>query len=132
MRLFTFTCPLCGAQRQRFPMRTACKRRAQVSCRECGIDVRSDPPLGTYLLYVLYAEVITLLASLALVVAYVTSQWAWLGAIWLVAIVLCWFPGAIRHARSPIVRAMPDPNRSYARRPSTDGIAEPKQGRSAS
>ncbi|WP_343650079.1 hypothetical protein [Stenotrophomonas sp.] len=117
MRLVTFTCPLCGAHRQRFPMRTAWKSRAQVSCRECGIVVCSNPPRGTHLLYLLYAEVITLLASLALVVAYVLDAWAWLGAIWLVAMVLCWFPGAIRHARSPIVRAVRDPNYSYARRP---------------
>lgn len=56
------------------------------------------------------------------------GRWFWLAAIWAVVLVSSWFPGVIRHARSPIVRACRDPDYSYAHRPcapSTGGTAEP-------
>lgn len=117
MRLLTFTCPLCGAPRQRFPVRSAWARQAKSACRGCGIVVRSNPRLGMYSLYLLYTQIIAVLAALPSIWAYVTGEWVWLAVIWLVVLVLCGLPGAIRHARSPIVRAELDPNRSYACRP---------------
>lgn len=117
MRLLTFTCPLCGEPGQRFPVRSAWARQAKSPGRGCGVVVRSDPRLGMYSLYVLYTQIIAVLAALPLIWAYVTGEWVWLAVILLVILVLCGFPGAIRHARSPIVRAGPDPNRSYVRRP---------------
>ncbi|WP_414492637.1 hypothetical protein [Stenotrophomonas maltophilia] len=134
MRLLTFTCPLCGAHGQRFPLRSAGKRHAQTYCRGCNVVLRSDPRLGMHSLYLLYTQVIIVLASLPLIGAYVTGEWAWLGMIWLVVLVLCWFPGTIRHARSRIVRAALDPNRSYARRPAvstTNAASVPAQARHA-
>ena len=130
MRLMTFICPLCGASGQRFPLRSAGKRQAKTSCRGCHVELRSDPRLGTYTFYLLYAQVIILVAALPLVGAGVAGEWARLGMICLVVLVLCWFPGAIRHARSPIMRACRDPDYSYARRPgvsTTHAAANPGQ-----
>lgn len=131
MRLLTFTCPLCGAAGQRFPRRSAWKRQARVACRGCGVVLRSDPRLGLHTLYLLYTQVIVTLAALPMIWAYASSRWLWLAAIWAVVFALSWFPGVIRHARSPIVRAWRDPDYSYARRPygpSSGGTAEPPQG----
>ncbi len=131
MRLLTFTCPLCGAAGQRFPRRSAWKRQARVACRGCGVVLRSDPRLGLHTLYLLYTQVIVMLAALPMIWAYASGRWLWLAAIWAVVFALSWFPGVIRHARSPIVRAWRDPDYSYARRPygpSSGGTAEPPQG----
>ncbi|MCI1111666.1 hypothetical protein MOQ26_11545 [Stenotrophomonas maltophilia] len=131
MRLLTFTCPLCGAAGQRFPRRSAWKRQARVACRGCGVVLRSDPRLGLHTLYLLYTQVIVTLAALPMIWAYASSRWLWLAAIWAVVFALSWFPGVIRHARSPIVRAWRDPDYSYARRPgatTTRAAANPGQG----
>lgn len=131
MRLMTFICPLCGASGQRFPLRFAGRRQAKMSCRRCRVELRSDPRLGTYTLYLLYTQVVILVAALPLIGASVAGEWARLGMICVVVLVLCWLPGAIRHARSQIVRATLDPNRSYARRPgvsSKNVAAAPAQG----
>ena len=128
MRLMSFICPLCGASGQRFPLRFAGRRQAKMSCRRCRVELRSDPRLGTYTLYLLYTQVVILVAALPLIGASVAGEWVRLGTICLVVLVLCWFPGVIRHARSPIVRACRDPDYSYARRPcapSTGGTAAP-------
>lgn len=108
MRLMTFICPLCGASGQRFPLRFAGRRQAKMSCRRCRVELRSDPRLGTYTLYLLYTQVVILVAALPLIGASVAGEWVRLGTICLVVLVLCWFPGVIRHARSPIVRACRD------------------------
>ncbi|WP_286070260.1 hypothetical protein [Stenotrophomonas sp. 57] len=110
MRLMTFTCPLCAAAGQRFPLHSAGKRQARTACRGCGVVLRSDPRLGMHTLYLLYAQFIATLAVFPLIWASTLGRWFWLAA------VLCWLPGMIRHARSRICRATPDPNRSYARR----------------
>lgn len=131
MRLLTFTCPLCGAAGQRFPRRSAWKRQARVACRGCGVVLRSDPRLGLHTLYLLYTQVIVTLAALPMIWAYASSRWLWLAAIWAVVFALSWFPGVIRHARSPIVRAWRDPDYSYARRPGATAAcaaADPGQG----
>jgi hypothetical protein len=86
--------------------------------------------LGTYTLYLLYTQVVILVAALPLIGASVAGEWVRLGVICLVVLVLCWFPGVIRHARSPIVRACRDPDYSYARRPgasTTHAAANPEQ-----
>jgi len=116
MRLLTFTCPLCGAAGQRFPLLSA-SRRPKTACRGCGVVLRSDPRLGLHTLYLLYTQIVVLLAALPMISAYASGRWFWLAAIWAVVLVLSWFPGVIRHARSPIVRAWRDPDYSYARRP---------------
>ncbi|WP_223276874.1 MULTISPECIES: hypothetical protein [Stenotrophomonas] len=85
-------------------------------------------PFGLHTLYLLYTQIVVLLAALPMIWAYASGRWFWLAAIWAVVLVLSWFPGVIRHARSPIVRACRDPDYSYARRPggpSTGGTAEP-------
>lgn len=131
MRLLTFTCPLCDAAGQRFPRRSAWKRQARVACRGCGVVLRSDPRLGLHTLYLLYTQVIVTLAALPMIWAYASSRWLWLAAIWAVVFALSWFPGVIRHARSPIVRAWRDPDYSYARRPGATAAcaaADPGQG----
>ncbi|MBH1838835.1 hypothetical protein I5W21_04125 [Stenotrophomonas maltophilia] len=133
MRLMTSICPVCGTSGQRFPLRFARKRQAKMSCRGCRVELRSDPRLGTYSLYLLYTQVIILVSALPLIGASVAGEWARLGMICVVVLVLvlCWLPGAIRHARSQIVRATLDPNRSYARRPgvsSKNVAAAPAQG----
>jgi len=66
--------------------------------------------------YLLYTQFIAMLAVFPVIWAYTLGRWFWLAAILALLSVLCWLPGMIRHARSPIVRATPDPNRSYARR----------------
>lgn len=116
MRLLTFTCPLCGAAGQRFPLLSASRRQAKTACRGCGVVLRSDPRLGLHTLYLLYTQIVVLLAALPMISAYASGRWFWLAAI-CVVLVLSWFPGVIRHARSPIVRAWRDPDYSYARRP---------------
>ena len=117
MRLLTFTCPLCGAAGQRFPLLSASRRQAKTACRGFGVVLRSDPRLGLHTLYLLYTQIVVLLAALPMISAYASGRWFWLAAIWAVVLVLSWFPGVIRHARSPIVRAWRDPDYSYARRP---------------
>lgn len=87
------------------------------SCRGCRVELRSNPRLGTHMLYLLYMQVIILVAALPLIGTSVAGEWARLGLICLVVVVLCWFPGVIRHTRSPIMRACRDPDYSYARRP---------------
>lgn len=79
--------------------------------------LRSDPRLGLHTLYLLYTQIIVLLAALPMIWAYALGRWFWLAVIWAVVLALCWFPGVIRHARSPIMRACRDPDYSYARRP---------------
>ncbi len=116
-RLLTFTCPFCGASGQRFPLRSADKRQAQTPCAGCGVVLRSDPPLGIHSLYLVCTQILLMLAALPLIWAIAKGAWVWVGMIWLVLYVLDWFLGAVRHARSPIVRAVRDPNYSYARRP---------------
>lgn len=116
MRLMTFTCPLCAAAGQRFPLHSAGKRQARTACRGCGVVLRSDPRLGMHTFYLLYTQFIAMLAVFPVIWTYTLGRWFWLAAIWALLSVLCWLPGMIRHARSPIVRATPDPNRSYARR----------------
>ncbi|HYQ23151.1 hypothetical protein [Stenotrophomonas sp.] len=116
-RLLTFTCPLFRAPGQRFPLRSADERQAQAPCTACGVVLRSDPPLGMHSLYLVCTQILLMLAVLPLIWAIATGQWVWAGMIWLVLYVLCWFLGAVRHARSKIVRAVRDPNYSYARRP---------------
>ncbi|EMR4106662.1 MULTISPECIES: hypothetical protein [Stenotrophomonas] len=131
MRLLTFTCPLCGAAGQRFPLLSASRRQAKTACRGCGVVLRSDPRLGLYTLYLLYTQIIVMLAALPMIWAYASGRWFWLAAIWAVVLMLSWVPGAIRHARSPIVRAWRDPDYSYARRPgatTTRAAANPGQG----
>ncbi|WP_081280934.1 hypothetical protein [Stenotrophomonas maltophilia] len=130
MRLMTFICPLCGASGQRFPLRFAGRRQAKMSCRRCRVELRSDPRLGTYTLYLLYTQVVILVAALPLIGASVAAEWVRLGTICLVVLELCWFPGVIRHARSPIVRACRDADYSYARRPGASiahAAANPEQ-----
>lgn len=130
MRLMTFIFPLCGASGQRFPLRFAGRRQAKTSCRRCRVELRSDPRLGTYTLYLLYTQVVILVAALPLIGAGVAGEWVRLGTICLVVLVLCWFPGVIRHARSPIVRACRDPDYSYAHRPGAStahAAANPEQ-----
>ncbi|WP_439449232.1 hypothetical protein [Stenotrophomonas sp. ATs4] len=117
MRLLTFTCPFCGAAGQRFPLRSASTRQAKTPCRGCGVVLRSDPRLGLHTLYLLYTQIIVLLAALPMIWAYALGRWFWLAVIWAVVLALCWFPGVIRHARSPIMRDCRDPDYSYARRP---------------
>ncbi|MFL6958171.1 hypothetical protein ACJ7C5_10425 [Nocardiopsis yanglingensis] len=117
MRLPTFTCPRCGAAGQRFPLLSASRRQAKTACRECGVVLRSDPRLGLHTFYLLYTQIIVLLAALPMIWAYALGRWFWLAVIWAVVLALCWVPGSIRHARSPIVRAWRDPDYSYARRP---------------
>ncbi|MEX7642474.1 hypothetical protein [Stenotrophomonas maltophilia] len=117
MRLLTFTCPLCGAAGQRFPLLSASRRQAKTACRGCGVMLRSDPRLGLHTLYLLHTQIIVLLAALPMIWAYALGRWFWLAVIWAVVLALCWFPGVIRHARSPIMRACRDPDYSYARRP---------------
>ncbi|QCZ98779.1 hypothetical protein DL544_19955 [Stenotrophomonas sp. pho] len=129
MRLMTFICPLCGASGQRFPLRFAGRRQAKMSCRRCRVELRSDPRLGTYTLYLLYTQVVILVAALPLIGASVAGEWVRLGTICLVVLVLCWFPGVIRHARSPIVRACRDADYN-ARRPGAStahAAANPEQ-----
>ncbi|WP_075675932.1 MULTISPECIES: hypothetical protein [Stenotrophomonas] len=128
MRVLTFTCPLCGAAGQRFPLLSASRRQAKTVCRGCGVVLRSDPRLGLHTLYLLYTQIVVLLAALPMIWAYASGRWFWLAAIWAAVSVLSWFPGVIRHARSPVVRASRDPDYSYARRPggpSTGSTAEP-------
>lgn len=130
MRLLTFTCPLCGAAGQRFPLLSASRRQAKTACRECGVVLRSDPRLGLHTFYLLYTQIIVLLAALPMIWAYALGRWFWLAVIGVVVLVLSWLPGVIRHARSPIVLACRDPDYSYARRPggpSTGGTAQPAQ-----
>lgn len=130
MRLMTFICPLCGASGQRFPLRFAGRRQAKTSCRGCRVELRSDPRLGTYTLYLLYTQVVILVAALPLIGASVAGEWVRLGMICLVVLMLCWLPGVIRHARSPIVRACRDADYSYARRPGAStahAAANPEQ-----
>ncbi|WP_369039398.1 hypothetical protein [Stenotrophomonas maltophilia] len=82
----------------------------------------------------LYTYVIILLASLPLIGAYVARERAWLEMNCLVVLALSGFPGAIRQARRPIVRATQDPNRSYARSPgasTTHAAANLGQGNDA-
>lgn len=129
MRLMTFICPLCGASGQRFPLRFAGRRQAKMSCRRCRVELRSDPRLGTYTLHLLYTQVVILVAALPLIGASVAGEWVRLGTICLVVLVLCWFPGVIRHARSPIVRACRDADYN-ARRPGAStahAAANPEQ-----
>ena len=83
MRLMTFICPLCGASGQSFPL------RSKTSFRGCRVELRSDPRLGTYTPYLLYTQVIILVAALPLVGAGVAGEWARLGMICLVVLVLC-------------------------------------------
>ncbi len=116
MQWMTFSCPLCGAAGQRFPLRSAGKRQARTACRGCGVVLRSDPRLGMHSLYLLYTQFIAMLAGFPMIWAYTLGRWFWLTAIWALVSALCWLPGMIRHARSRICRATPDPNRSYARR----------------
>lgn len=100
------------------------------ACVGCGVVLRSDPRLGLHTLYLLYTQIVVLLAALPMIWAYASGQWFWMAAIWAAVSVLSWFPGVIRHARSPIVRACRDPDYSYARRPggpSTGSTAEPAQ-----
>lgn len=130
MRLMSFICPLCGASGQRFPLRFAGRRQAKMSCRRCRVELRSDPRLGTYTLYLLYTQVVILVAALPLIGASVAGEWVRLGMICLVVLMLGWFPGVIRHARSPIVRACRDPEYSYAHRPGAStahAAANPEQ-----
>lgn len=130
MRLMIFICPLCGASGQRFPLRFAGRRQAKMSCRRCRVELRSDPRLGTYTLYLLYTQVVILVAALPLIGASAAGEWVRLGTICLVVLVLCWFPGVIRHARSPIVRACRDADYSYAHRPGAStahAAANPEQ-----
>lgn len=54
MRLFTFACPMCVADRQRFSILSALARRPKKLCRGCGIVLRSRPSMGVYLLFLLY------------------------------------------------------------------------------
>ncbi len=117
VRILTFACPLCGAHGQRFPLRSADKRQAQAPCTGCGVVLRSDPPLGVHSLYLVCTQMLLMLAVLPLLWAIATGEWVWAGMIWLVLYVLCWLLVAVRHARSKIVRAVRDPNYSYARRP---------------
>ena len=86
-------------------------------CTGCGVGLRSDPPLGMHSLSLVCMQILLLLATLPVFWAIAKGGWIWAGMIWLVLQVLGWFLGAVRHARSPIVRAVRDPNRSYARRP---------------
>lgn len=130
MRVMTFICPLCGTSGQRFLLRFAGRRQAKMSCRRCRVELRSDPRLGTYTLYLLYTQVVILVAALPLIGASVAGEWVRLGMICLVVLMLCWFPGVIRHARSPIVRACRDPDYSYAHRPGAStahAAANPEQ-----
>lgn len=122
-----FSCPLCGFHGQRFPFLSALKRQAKVPCCGCGVVLRSDPRLGTYTLYVMCTQVFALLLALPLVWAVSARAWGWLGLIVLMGLVPCWMLGAIRHARSPIVRATRDPNRSYARREPMRDAEAPSQ-----
>jgi hypothetical protein len=95
------------------------------------VVLRSDPRLGLYTLYLLYTQMIVMLAALPMIWAYDSGRRFWLAAIWAVVLMLSWVPGAIRHARSPIVRAWRDPDYSYARRPgatTTRAAANPGQG----
>ncbi len=82
MRLLTFTCPLCGAAGQRFPLLSASRRQAKTACRGCGVMLRSDPRLGLHTLYLLYTQIIVLLAALPMIWAYALGRWFWLAVIW--------------------------------------------------
>jgi hypothetical protein len=74
------------------------------------------PTTGMHSLYLLYTQFIAMLAVFPMIWAYTLGRWFWLTAIWALVSALCWLPSMIRHARSRICRATPDPNRSYARR----------------
>lgn len=65
MRLFTFACPMCVADRQRFSILSALARRPKKLCRGCGIVLRSRPSMGVYLLFLLYTQFIGLIAGLS-------------------------------------------------------------------
>lgn len=64
MKLLTFTCPPCGAHGQRFPLRSAWRRQAQMPCTGYGVGLRSDPPLGMHSLYLVCMQILLLLATL--------------------------------------------------------------------
>lgn len=75
MRLFTFACPMCVADRQRFSILSALARRPKKLCRGCGIVLRSRPSMGVYLLFLLYTQFIGLIADFPLIWAYMEQQW---------------------------------------------------------
>lgn len=116
MRWFCFTCPLCGADRQHFPLITF-RRRVRMRCGGCGVLFRSEPGALAYGLYLLYIQFVALLTCIPVIWAFAGQRWGWLGAIWMTALALCKLPEMALHARSPICRDTPDPDRSYARRP---------------
>ena len=115
MRLFTFACPMCAADRQRFSILSALARRPKKLCRGCGIVLRSHPSIGVYLLFLLYTQFIGLIAGLPLIWAYMEQQWMAMAALWVAALLLCHVPAMAMHARGTICRDKVDPDRSYVR-----------------
>jgi hypothetical protein len=115
VRLFTFACPLCAADRQCFSILSALARRPKKLCRGCGIVLRSQPPIGVYLLFLLYTQFIALIAAFPLIWAYMEQQWMAMAALWVAALLLCHVPAMAMHARGTICRDKVDPDRSYVR-----------------
>lgn len=95
----TGTCPACGAGGQSVGVLDSVKRSCSLTCRQCQATLYSDLGWSSYLLLVLYQQVIVFLFGLPFLIALVSGRWlAAAGALFLFLLFLV-PPGMALHAR---------------------------------
>lgn len=100
--MFAFTCPYCGAHKQRFSLLRSLGRSVRGSCRCCGISVESVLGEGSYVLLLLYAHVLAIIAAFPFVLAVIGHRWLLAVSVAAVFALLVLLPAMAMHARSAV------------------------------
>lgn len=100
--IFSFTCPSCGAREQSFSTFNSLNRSVRKSCRRCGCGVESVLTEGRYVLLLLYAHVLAVIAAFPFVLAVIGNKWGLALTVVIVFALLVLAPAMVIHAKNVV------------------------------
>lgn len=105
MRMFTFSCPACGASGQQFSARKSLNRKLSADCAACGTQLESHVGGVKHFVFLMYAQIIALSLGFPLITGMLTGNWALAGFSIVLFVLLVWPPAMLLHARNPTIRS---------------------------